>query len=341
MKLICAPMATLSHEAFRVLIERFGGCDEYYTEMIHAPSLLTGGQFEKYYLLNGPVPEKIVWQLTGPTAEPLAKACAVVAKLGGIGVDINMGCCAPEIYKSGAGIAWMLKPVDETRSMVQGVKQALQDYTAGDGRPMRLSVKLRLGDEDYTDAAFFSFTDMLVECGVMQLTLHARTRKEKYRGNPRWKYVSQLKDRYKKHGVTIILNGAVHDIASAQNAIATAPESDGIMIARAAVQKPWIFSELAATLDGGQKKDCSIDLLQLGLDYLDALQLYQPPEFWKSRSQRFFAYYCNNFSFAHYAQTQMLNAKDMDDARSRLSAYFDKVPEDRYKKVCLLANSNA
>jgi tRNA-dihydrouridine synthase len=34
MKLICAPMATLSHPAFRILIEKFGGCDEYYTEMI-------------------------------------------------------------------------------------------------------------------------------------------------------------------------------------------------------------------------------------------------------------------------------------------------------------------
>ena len=50
MKLICAPMATLSHPAFRVIIEKFGGCDEYYTEMINAPSLLNGGQFEKYYI---------------------------------------------------------------------------------------------------------------------------------------------------------------------------------------------------------------------------------------------------------------------------------------------------
>ena len=46
MKLICGPMATISHPAFRILIERFGGCDEYFTEMINAGSLLNFGPFE-------------------------------------------------------------------------------------------------------------------------------------------------------------------------------------------------------------------------------------------------------------------------------------------------------
>lgn len=51
-------MATLSHEAFRISVEEFGGCDEYFTEMINASSLLNMGPFEKYYLMNGPCPEK-------------------------------------------------------------------------------------------------------------------------------------------------------------------------------------------------------------------------------------------------------------------------------------------
>ena len=41
-------MATLSHEAFRRTAELFPGCDEYFTEMINAPSLLNMGPFEKY-----------------------------------------------------------------------------------------------------------------------------------------------------------------------------------------------------------------------------------------------------------------------------------------------------
>ena len=60
-------MATISHPAFRILVEQFGDCDEYFTEMINAGTLLTGGPFEKYYIDPAPVPEKIVWQLTGRT----------------------------------------------------------------------------------------------------------------------------------------------------------------------------------------------------------------------------------------------------------------------------------
>ena len=53
MKLICGPMATVSHPAFRFLVEKFGGCDEYFTEMINAGTLLTGGPFEKYHIMHG------------------------------------------------------------------------------------------------------------------------------------------------------------------------------------------------------------------------------------------------------------------------------------------------
>ncbi|MCR4626182.1 MAG: tRNA-dihydrouridine synthase family protein, partial [Treponema sp.] len=154
MKLICAPMATLSHEAFRRMIEKFGGCDEYFTEMINAGSLLTGGPFEKYYLINEAVPKKMVWQLTGGKTPLMIEAASMLASCGGIGIDLNMGCCAPEIVSSGAGIAWMLKPVEETRAMVRGVRQAIDKATGtsadGAGRDeknvnhvkRRLSVKL-------------------------------------------------------------------------------------------------------------------------------------------------------------------------------------------------------
>ena len=356
MKLILAPMATLSHEAFRRAVESFGGCDEYFTEMINAPSLLNMGPFEKFYLLNGPCPEKIVWQLTGNKSAAMADAVHIVTSCGGIGVDLNMGCSAPQIANSGAGIAWMLKPREETAAMVRGVKTALENE-AKDGRSLRLSVKLRLGDENYTDEGFFSFCDMLVEEGVQMLTLHARTKKEKYRGKPRWRYVEELAKRYGGK-IPVILNGEIKDKASYEEAVGIAPSAAGVMIARTAAQKPWIFAQLAGSAGAGVREgepkeaDASqsgaasapaaaeaattvtatspIDLLQTGLSFIDDVQECQPQEFWKTRLQRFFTYYCLNFSFAHWAQTQMLNAKDIDDSRARLKEYFEKCPGDRF-----------
>ena len=254
MKLICAPMATLSHEAFRISVEEFGGCDEYFTEMINASSLLNMGPFEKYYLMNGPCPEKIVWQLTGTSAESLAKAAEIVCEKGGIGIDLNMGCSAPQIYKTGAGIAWMLKPLKETAEAVSKVKKSMNLIEEKTQNHFRFSVKCRLGNENFTEQTFFNFTDMLVENGVELITLHARTIKEKYRGLPRYEFAKKLSQRYEKK-IKVYVNGCIKDTASAKFAIQKAPEADGIMIARGAQGNPWIFSEMIAYEQTGQLPD--------------------------------------------------------------------------------------
>lgn len=331
MKLICAPLATISHAGFRSVVEKFGGCDEYFCEMINAASLVNGGQFEKYYINPAPAPEKIVWQLVGKDAGYLAEAAAVVAQLGGIGIDINMGCCAPEIVKAGAGIAWMFRPHSEVREMLMRVRDVCAQ------KAHRLSVKLRLGDDDFSDEDFFYFCDMLVDSGVELLTLHARTKKEKYRTHSRWQYVQQLASRMKERDVDVYLNGDVCDVPSFCAALKAAPNVSGVMIGRAAIQKPWIFAQLRGALVNrravGEAAALSekINLRQTAFDFLDALEKYQPREFWQTRWRRFFTYYCQNFSFAHYAQTQFINAKDIDDLRTRIDSYFKQVPEDEIK----------
>ena len=374
MKLICAPMATISHPAFRIMIEKFGGCDEYYNEMINAPSLLNMGPFEKYYIDPSPVPEKMVWQLTGKDIRPMVEASKIVAALPGLFVDLNMGCCAPEIVRSGAGIAWMLKERSETESLVREVSSIVNspEYKK------KLSVKLRLGDENFTDEGFFSFCDMLVQNGVSRITLHPRTKKEKYRDKPRYEYVQKLCERYKGQKVEIILNGDIKDEQSLKKALSVCPDCSGIMVGRGAVSKPWIFKELRNALDSsevsgtadtaaeratanstgggvpaesiasgalpenrmpvdGMLSDSSpaagtsnttVDALTLALSYIDDVMRYQPPEFWKTRLQRFFTYYSENFSFAHYLKSGLLNAQTPEDSRKILEEYFKKVPQD-------------
>lgn len=320
MKLILAPMATLSHEAFRRAVARFGGCDEYFTEMINASSLLNMGPWEHFYLMSGPEPDKIVWQLTGNKAEAMAEAAAFLSQREGIGIDLNMGCSAPQIANTGAGISWMTKPIAETEAMVRGVKSAIAN-AAKDGRPeKRLSVKLRLGAEDFTDEGFFSFCDMLIKEGVELLTLHPRTKKEKYRTKPRYSYVENLALRCKD--IPVYLNGAVSDRASYELAVQAAPHASGVMIARAAAQKPWIFSEILGT-------KTEINREELALQFIDDVEECQPPEFYKTRLQRFFAYYCDNFSFGHWFKTQMLNASSPKESRERIKEYFEKCPQDR------------
>lgn len=346
MKLICAPIATISHAGFRSIVENFGGCDEYFCEMINAASLVNGGQFEKYYVNPAPAPKKIVWQLVGKDAGYLAEATSIVAALGGVGVDINMGCCAPEIVKAGAGIAWMFRNRDEVKNMLSRVGDAILNAQHCK-KQFRLSVKIRLGDDNFSDKDFFSFCDMLADSGVELITLHARTKKEKYRTHSRWSYVEKLASRMKERGVAVYLNGDVCDEQSFRAALDAAPEIDGVMIGRAAIQKPWIFYELRHAMESfscteNTLASCDsvlsvgenqINLRKTALDFVDELEKYQPKEFLISRAKRFFTYYCQNFSFAHYAQTQFTNAHDMNDLRARIEDYFRQVPDDEFLSI--------
>lgn len=336
MKLICGPMATLSHPAFRILVEKFGGCDEYFTEMINAGTLITNGPFEKYYLDATPVPQKIVWQLTSKNTPLMIQAAQKIIELPGIGLDLNMGCSAPDIYRTGAGIGWMLKPISETEEMVRGVAKIVEEYNKTAQNKKRFSVKLRLGDDNFTDDSFFDFCKMLVDCGVQLLTLHPRTKKEKLKRPARYEYCQKLKEKFPQ--TQIYLNGNVCDENSLHNALLKAPSVDGVMIARASVQKPWIFKELKEKTDkksaeNGGQKILEVDMQKIALDFISDVEKYQPLEFWPTRLQRFFGMFCMNFMFSHYAQTQFLNAKDNTDLRARINDFFEKCPEEKIKKI--------
>lgn len=324
MKLVLAPMAAITHQALRLLIQSFGGCDEYFTEMIQAGTLLTGGPFEKYYLLQDPEPQKIVWQITGNKKESMGQAAALLSDLGGVGVDINMGCCAPDIVRTGAGIAWMLKPISETEAMVKEVAKNVKKKS-----DLRFSVKIRLGGENFTKESLQTFIDMLVCNGVEQITLHPRTEKEKYRNPPRYRWFSFLCDyvEEKQYPVSLVLNGGIQDSAGVQKIITTEPRVSTLMIGRAALQKPWIFSQIQ-----GSNPE-SVDLLQLGFDFIDNLMLYQPPEFYKTRLQRFFAFYSDNVQFAQYLRTQLLNHPTPEGCKKELEKYFEQCPHERYKNL--------
>ena len=331
MKLILAPMATLTHQALRKTVANFGGVDEYYTEMINAFSLLHGGQFEKYYILNDVEPEKTVWQLTGDEAKPLSEAAAVVKDCGGIGIDINMGCAAPAIYKYGAGISWMLKPISETSSMLKSVKNAIGEK--------RLSVKIRLGDEDFTMEKLFAFADMLVGEGVSQIVLHPRTKKEKYTRPPKYNLLNEFCQYVKANhfGVSVIGNGGVRDVASYNKLLSVAPTLDGIMIGRAAVEKPWIFAELKKSekvFEGtGEELETEIDLYQVAEEFLEDLCQFQPKEFYPTRAKRFFEYFIDNFFFGHSLKAKIQNTDEKSEQLQLLKEYLERNPQERYKRV--------
>ena len=300
--LLLAPMAELSHRPLRELIESFGSAaDEYFTEMISAGTLVNKGPFEEWYIDNGPCPEKLVYQLVCGDEQNLLKALVLLDRKECLGIDINMGCSAPLIRRTGAGVSWMAD-IDKAGSLIR----RLRPHTC-----RRLSVKLRTGLNDDFEY-LVKFCRRLEEEGVDFITLHPRTAREKFRRKARWDYVSALK---KELRVPLAGNG---DIASSEEIILRSGECDAVMIGRLAVRCPWVFAEVREDLTPRRKdaeenrrisnnsafsvslRDDRYLLEETGLKFLELLARYQPAEFHLSRARLFFSYFCDNLKWGNY-----------------------------------------
>jgi tRNA-dihydrouridine synthase len=335
-------MAELSHRALRELIEGFGGCDEYFTEMISAGALMGGGPFEAWYIEAGPCPGRLVYQLAGNRPEQIAPAAALLDKTGAAGIDINMGCSAPAIVRTGAGVRWMAS-IDRAGELVRQVRKGVKG---------RLSVKLRIGLEDNFDY-LTAFCRRLEAEGVNFITLHPRTAGEKFKRQARWEYVSRLR---RELGIPVAGNGDIEDAADLVRR--ARGDWDAVMAGRAAVRAPWIFawaralealqetpppavSENSASRAAGifQRAPAGlfcpdrIDLEDTGLRFLDLLARYQPPEFHLSRAHRFFFYFCNNLKWANYVKNLLGRETTLSGMAGVWSAYFRERPEERDTRI--------
>jgi len=292
-----APMAELSHRALRELIGDFGGCDEYFTEMISVDALLAGGPFEKWYIDPGPSPEKLVFQLVGADSGQISRAAALLDRQECAGIDINMGCSAPLIRKNGAGAAWMAS-IDRAGELISMVRPVVRH---------RLSVKLRIGFQD--DFEFLArFCRRLEAEGVDLIILHPRTVMEKFKRRARWDYVARLKQEL---NIPVAGNG---DIESAEGlASRAAGPWDAVMAGRAAVRQPWVFAAARAIEEKGGEEGRFApnptrfvpNLEETGLRFLELLARFQPPEFHLSRARRFFGFFCDNLKWGNYLKNAL------------------------------------
>jgi tRNA-dihydrouridine synthase len=279
--------------------------------MISAGALLGGGPFESWYQDAGPCPERVVYQLMGGDPAQLERAAALLDGRDCLGIDINMGCAAPAIRRIGAGVAWMAD-IGRAGELMGRVRGAV--------RHKRLSVKLRIGFSDDFDY-LARFCRCLEAEGVELITLHPRTAGEKFKRRPRWEYVGALR---KELGIPVAGNGDIAGVAELLRRGAEGP----VMTGRLAVRRPWIFAEALASGDqnpGGYR----VDLEETALRFLELLARYQPPEFHLSRARRFFNYFCDNLTFAHYVKTLLNREQDLAGIARAWSAYFAAHPEER------------
>jgi tRNA-dihydrouridine synthase len=151
------------------------------------------------------------------------------------GIDLNMGCPAPRVYRKNVGGGLLRNLADADRAL--GVLR--------EAVPGLFTVKMRIGFED--DSRFEELLDLIEKHGVDLLSLHTRLVRDGYRGPARPAYGKRAVERLP---CPVLLNG---DVSSAARAVELLEETgaSGVMIGRAAIRNPWIFRQLRQ-LQAGQ-----------------------------------------------------------------------------------------
>ena len=243
-----SPMAGVSHIAYRTICREMGAAFAP-TELVSARSIRYNGlEKSMQYLRIDPETEGITAiQLFGAEPDDFTAAIEkimedpVLSKVDII--DINMGCPVPKVVKTGAGSALMNSP-DTAASIVKTCRKALE----GLPRHVPVTVKTRTG-YDASDKGKPDFAKVLADAGCEMLCVHGRTRPQMYTGECDRKAIALMRDAVRGYDIPFLANGDVTDGPSALS-LMEETGADGVMIGRAARGNPWIFSEVAAYLDG-------------------------------------------------------------------------------------------
>ncbi|HAH50948.1 MAG TPA: tRNA dihydrouridine synthase DusB [Balneola sp.] len=237
--LFLAPMEDVTDSPFRQIC-REKGADIVFTEFISSEALIRDSEIALHKMSYNESERPFGIQIFGGREEAMHGAAKVALNNNPDVVDINFGCPVYKVVNKGAGAA-CLKDLDMMERMAGTVVDAVTD------RPV--TVKTRLGWDDDT-IRIQEVALMLQKIGVKALTVHARTRCQKYKGDARWEWLKKLKD---TPGLEIPIIGNVA-VTSPELAKKMFDETgvDGVMIGRGAIGNPWIFEQSRHYLETGE-----------------------------------------------------------------------------------------
>ncbi len=225
--LFCAPLAGYTDFAFRKLCYSFGAglC---FTEMVSAKGLLYDNEATKLLLYRFDGEKDTAAQLFGSDPSILRAACESEALKDYKTIDLNMGCPVPKVFKNGEGSA-LLSNFPLAEKIISECKKSGKNVT----------VKFRIGlEKGKTFAA--DFAKLCEGAGADLISVHGRTRDMYYAGEPDYAEIEAAKKAVK---IPVVANGGIFTREDALNMMERTG-ADGVMVARAAMYDPHVFSEL-------------------------------------------------------------------------------------------------
>lgn len=241
---VLAPMAGVSDRAYRELCVRFGAA-YCVSEMVSSKALSFNSKKSEELMEISDLERPCGIQIFGDDPKCMADAAKHALENKPDIIDINMGCPAPKISSNGSGSALMKNP--------RLCGEIVKAVTAVTDTPV--TVKIRKGwDDDSVNAV--EVAKICESAGAAAITVHGRTRQQYYKPPVDYGIIKAVRESV---SVPVIANG---DIDSAEKAkeVMDITGCDLVMIGRATLGNPWIFSQINAYLENPNVKIHTPDL---------------------------------------------------------------------------------
>lgn len=241
---VLAPMAGVSDRAYRELCVRFGAA-YCVSEMVSSKALSFNSKKSEELMEISDLERPCGIQIFGDDPKCMADAAKHALENKPDIIDINMGCPAPKISSNGSGSALMKNP-----RLCGEIVRAVTAVT-----DVPVTVKIRKGwDDDSVNAV--EVAKICESAGAAAITVHGRTRQQYYKPPVDYDIIRAVRESV---SVPVIANG---DIDSAERAkeVMDITGCDLVMIGRATLGNPWIFSQINAYLENPNVKIHTPDL---------------------------------------------------------------------------------
>jgi tRNA-dihydrouridine synthase B len=254
-----APMQDVTDVCFMKVIAHYGCPDYFFTEYFRVHESSGVDKHILRSITENTTDRPVFAQMIGENIPDLVRTAKLLSHYPVAGIDLNMGCPAPRIYRKNVGGGLLRDPdkidriLGELRSTVAGL----------------LTVKMRIGFED--TANFDQILNLINKHQIDLLSLHGRTVKDMYHGIVHYDLIAHA---VKQLSCPVLANGNISSAATALTVLSQT-NAAGVMIGRAAIRNPWIFQQVRQALVGEPILEVTLEQVREYIDRLHQMQVLQ------------------------------------------------------------------